>query len=194
MISASLPCKCERRSCNCSGSQRSGASMRPGLTHGLHGHRGMTGYMLRPTPNPDRSGRDGTAEHAFQRYKGLARSDADDDYGFFIRRLSLKTVVVVVLACFLWIVPGDLVITPIRRPDNPVDQGPEEAVSNVDEFRRRPKMTSCCASVHTLPRACPPACPPDLPRGMAGYPQACPATETGPSWTALTGATAPAAG
>jgi len=30
----------------------------------------MTGYMLRPTPNPDRSGRDGTAGHALQRYKG----------------------------------------------------------------------------------------------------------------------------
>ena len=29
----------------------------------------MTGYMLRPTPNPDRSGRDGIAEHAPQRYK-----------------------------------------------------------------------------------------------------------------------------
>lgn len=31
----------------------------------------MTGYMLRPTPNPDRFGRDGIAEHAPQRYKGL---------------------------------------------------------------------------------------------------------------------------
>lgn len=37
----------------------------------------MTGYMLRPTPNPDRSGRDGTAEHALQRYKGLKPNGHD---------------------------------------------------------------------------------------------------------------------
>ena len=81
MIPASLPCKCERRSRNCSGFQRSGASMRPGLTHGLKWHRGMTGYMLRPTPNPGRSGRDGIAEHALQRYKGLKSNGRDGKGG-----------------------------------------------------------------------------------------------------------------
>ena len=55
--------------------------MRPGLTHGLKWHRGMTGYMLRPTPNPDRSGRDGTAEHALQRYKGLKPNGRDGEVG-----------------------------------------------------------------------------------------------------------------
>ncbi len=41
----------------------------------------MTGYMLRPTPNPDRSGRDGTAEHALQRYKGLKPNGRDGEVG-----------------------------------------------------------------------------------------------------------------
>lgn len=44
--------------------------MRPRLTHGLMWHRGMTGYMLRATLNPDRSRRDDISEHAPQRYKG----------------------------------------------------------------------------------------------------------------------------
>ena len=48
----------------------------------------MTGYMLRPTPNPDRFGRDGIAEHAPQRYKylspgylGRMRERAHKDWG-----------------------------------------------------------------------------------------------------------------